>query len=396
MNGLTRHLGIGAVVIAATLVTLATATAKEPDLDAIANRLVNQCAAIGEGDLVLIDGRPEDLKLLENVAVHVRKCGAFPMLTIATEDLRRRMYDEVPAQYDAQTPQMLLKLAETIDAAIMVSAEGNPALLAHVPAERVAAQHRAQQSVYDTMLSRNVRMVGLGNGIYPTPATAKRLGMSLDDLTTVFWDAVDVDYLKLQTIADTVRARLAAGSEIRITDERGTDLKLRIENRPIHVNDGAISTDDVRAGGAACQAWLPAGEIFLAPVPDSPHGTIVVDRHHFQGQEIHDLRLTFEQGRLTSMTAKSGLEPLKKLYDASGEGKDRFAAIDIGVNPNVHAGARGPMVAWMAAGMVTCGVGQNTWAGGDNSTDFALFTHLRDATMTVDGKPLVQKGTLTP
>jgi len=389
---------LAAAAILAVGLTASTVVAQEraQDFEATANRLVNQCANINEGDLVLVTGPTTNLKLLEHVAVHVRKLGAFPLISIKTDDMERRMYTEVPEKFDQQAPKMYLKLANMIDAAIMVMADEHPDALADVSPQRIAERQRAMRPVYDTMLNRNVRLVGLGNGLYPTQATARQFGISLDDLTSTFWSGVNVDYLRLQTIGDTVRARLTAGKMCRITDDRGTDFQVHIERRPVHVNDGVISSDEVRQGGAACQAWLPAGEVYFAPVNGTAEGTIVIDRHYFRGREIRDLRLTFKDGKLTSMTARSGLEPLRKLYDACSTGKDAFGAIDIGINPNVRIPDNSNMVAWMASGSITIGIGNNTWAGGDNHSDFALYIHLRDATLMVDGRKLIDNGTLQP
>jgi leucyl aminopeptidase (aminopeptidase T) len=126
-------------------------------------------------------------------------------------------------------------------------------------------------------------------------------------------------------------------------------MKVQIEGRPVFVSDGVISADDVQTGGAACSVWLPAGEVYLTPVPGTAEGKVVGDRQFFQGEEIQDLTLTFKAGKLTSMTAKSGLERLKALYDAAGPGKDEFAGIDIGINPNVHLVPGSRMVAMMPA-----------------------------------------------
>lgn len=398
MSGRTRQTTASVALVVTVLATASVAIAQqsEADFEAIANRLVKQCAAIQENDLVMISGRPDDMELLENVAIHVRKLGAFPLISVSTDSLTRRMYDEVPAKYDTQTPALAMKMANMLDAVITVSAEENPTLLANVPPERIAAHHKTFEPVYNTMLNRNVRRVDLGNALYPTTAKAKQLGISLNQLTTTFWNGVNVDYLKLQAIADTVKARLAVGKTVHITSDSGTDLRVQIERRPIHVNDGVISADDVRTGKAACQVWLPAGEVYLAPVPGTAEGTVIIDRHYFHGREIRDLRLTFKDGKITSMKATSGLEPLKKLYDASGAGKEEFAAIDIGINPNVRIPPDSRMVAWMASGMITVGIGTNTWAGGENASDFALFTHLPNATLTVDEKTLVENGVLRP
>lgn len=50
---------------------------------------------------------------------------------------------------------------------------------------------------------------------------------------------------------------------------------------------------------------------------------------------------------------------------------------------------------YCAAGMVTVGIGSNTWAGGDNSVNFGWTGHLAGATVTIDGEPVVEGGSLT-
>ncbi len=73
------------------------------DYDAIAKKLVHEAAGVREGDKVLITGGVRDLERLEDLAVHVRMLGAFPLISIGSDRMTRRMYDDVPAKYDAQT-----------------------------------------------------------------------------------------------------------------------------------------------------------------------------------------------------------------------------------------------------------------------------------------------------
>lgn len=364
------------------------------DYEALAQKLVIQCASIHEGELVLVFGGVRDVELLENIAVHVRKLGAFPLVTLGSERMTRRMFDYVPAKYDSQTPEFALELANLVTAQIGVDFGETLGLLADIPAERLAAVGKAYVPVSDLMLKRNVRQVYLGNALYPTAALAKQFAVSQEELTKIFWDGVNVDYLKLQATGEAVKKTLATGKEVHITNPNGTDLKVRIEGRPVFVSDGVISADDIKRGGAACQVWLPAGEVFLAPVPGTAEGKVVVDRDFYQGKEIQGLTFTFEAGKLTSMTAKSGLESFKALYDASAPGKDLFAIVDIGINPNVRLVPGSRMVAWMSAGMITVGIGNNTWAGGESNTPFGWYTHLPGSTLKVDGKVLVENGVL--
>lgn len=366
------------------------------DPEALARKLVGQCAGVRENNIVLISGGARDLELLEDIAVNVRKLGAHPLVTIESDRMVRRMYDDVPATYDSQTPRLDLKLAELMDAAITVEFGETEGLLAGVPPDRLAIRGKAAQPVGDLILERGVRQVNLGNGLYPTAALATRFGVPQEDLSRIFWDGVNVDYTKLQSTGETVKAALAGGKEVHITSPHGTDLRVQVEGRPVLVSDGVISAADVKMGGAACETWLPAGEVYLAPVPGTAEGKIVVDRQEFQGKEIEGLTLVFRAGKLSSMTARSGIGPLEGLYGASGPGKELFGVVDIGINPNVHIPRGSRMQAWMAAGMVTVGFGNNTWAGGENNAPFALYSFLAGASLKVDGKVVVDNGALRP
>jgi len=109
----------------------------------------------------------------------------------------------------------------------------------------------------------------------------------------------------------------------------------------------------------------------------------------------HDrgLTLTFKAGKLVSMTAKSGIEPLKALYEASGTGKDAFGS-SMSYQPERQDRSGSRMVAWMPAGMVTVQVGGNQWAGGESDSTFGLSSFLTGATLKIDGKTIVEGGTL--
>jgi hypothetical protein len=94
------------------------------------------------------------------------------------------------------------------------------------------------------------------------------------------------------------------------------------------------------------------------------------------------------------MTAASGLAPLKAAYDAAGAGKDEFAFVDVGINRDVQIAAGSLMLPWMAEGMVTVGIGNNSWAGGTNNGGFGYPLFMPGSTLEIDGAPLVKDGKL--
>jgi aminopeptidase len=381
-------------VIAFVLAGSSLQKGKAVDCEALAQKLVNQCAAIHEGEYVLVSGGMRDMELLEDIAINVRKVGAYPLLTVESDRMNRRMYTDVPAKYDSVRGKFDEKIYGIITAGVFVEYNDDPELMKDISPDRIGAVAKAYGPLSQLLMKRGFRQVELGNGMYPTAATAKLYGMSLQRLSDVFWSGVNVDYPKLQEKGAKVRAALEVGREVHVTNPNGTDLTFRIEGRPVFVSDGSISAEDQKRGTAGCLAWLPAGEVYVTPVVGTAEGTVVVDRQLFQGKEIKKLVLTFESGKLKSMTAKSGLEPLKKYYDAQADGKEWFALVDIGINPNVKSIKGSNFESYVIDGMISVNLGGNDWAGGENSAPWGLTSFLPGSSLSLDGKTLVENGTL--
>jgi leucyl aminopeptidase (aminopeptidase T) len=364
------------------------------DLGALAQRIVVQCGGVKEGEIVSVSGNIRDMALLEELVVEVRKAGAFPLLAVGSDALTRRMLVDVPEKYDSQLPRLDLKLAETVDAVIALESGSDPSMNADIPSQRWETRSRANAPVSDVYTKRGVRGIYFGNGMYPSTYRAAMFGMTEQALSKLFWDAVNVDYAKIQAIGESVQRQFAQGKEVRITNPNGTDITFRIGGQPVLVSDGVISADDVQRGFAASQVYLPAGEVFLAPVPGTARGKIVIDRMWFNGKEVDELALTFAAGKVTALTGKPGYEVVKARYDVAGPGKEDFAFIDVGINPNLKIPEGSRLLNWTAAGMVAIGIGGNTWAGGSNNCPYELTGYLPGSTLTIDGKALVSAGKL--
>jgi aminopeptidase len=367
----------------------------ERNLDALAAKLVNVCAGVREGELVGITGDPKDAEILEDLAVQVRKTGAHPLIMLTSDRLARRLYDDVPAQFDTQSPLWDMKLAGLLDAEFVLES-GDEAALAGVQADRVGAREKTFQPVFKKMRERNVRIIFLGNGLYPTRSRAKQYGVSETELKKLFWDGVNTDYIRLQATGAKVKKVLSEGKQIHLTHANGTDLTASVEKRVVMVSDGVIDDAKRKQGGAACWTYLPAGEVYVSTAAGTAQGRVVVDRIFFEGKEINDLVMEVKGGKVVSLTAKSNGDRLAAAFKAAAEGKDRFGVIDVGVNANVRLPMNSKVLAATPAGMISVYVGNDTWAGGDDNTPFSLTGHLPGATLTVDGKAMVEKGELKP
>jgi leucyl aminopeptidase (aminopeptidase T) len=361
------------------------------DLSALAESFVGDAARVEEGDLVLITGSTRDQLLLEEMAVQVRRRGAFPMISLGSDRLAYRMVAEVPERFDAQGPALQLATADVFDVVIAVDVGEDPDLFADIAPERIAAITQAGTPAGEAMRANRVRQVFIGNSLYPTPAAAARLGMELGALQTMFWEAVFTDPALLQERAASIRETFEGGSEVQVTHPNGTDLSFGIQGRPVFVSDGVVSSEDTETGGAGLSVWLPAGEVFLTPVPGTANGQLVVEKTFWEGQEITGLRMTFENGMMTAMTAENGLDKVQADYAAAGACRDQFSVLDVGINPGLDASQ---VSNWVSAGMVTLAIGSNVWAGGELECEFSMNPHLSGTTLTVDGVAIVEGGQL--
>ncbi|CAN5901250.1 hypothetical protein BH11MYX3_BH11MYX3_01510 [soil metagenome] len=366
--------------------------AAAPNFVDLADRIVGKTANVKEGEIVEINGGPNDMVFLEELAVAVRKRGAFPILRMWSESASKKALAAVPEKYDTQTNGAELALAKVVNVVITVPAVRDESIFEKLTPARRNASAKANQAVQNALLKRNVRVIELSNGMAPSPSRAKTLGMSEAELGSVFWAGLGADYSAIETTAKAMKDRLAKGGELHVTMANGTDFKVKIKGRKVLVSDGVISDADVKAGGPGVQAWLPAGEVYLTVVPGTAEGKIVDDRMVSMDKEILGVTAEFKAGKLTTITAKSGWDPIKPFYDAAGPGKNEVGLIDFGINPSIKPGPK--FENFVSAGMVTIGLGNNVWAGGTNKEPFALMFQFAGSTVTLDGKPFIDVGAI--
>ena len=373
----------------------ATSTAvAQPKVNTVelAEKIVGKTAAVKEGEIVMINGSVADMTFMEDLAVAVRKRGAFPLVTVWSESGERKMLDGMDAKYDGQTNAVEMAMAKLVNVTINIPAVRDASIYEKLPADRQRKIAVANQGIGETMLKRSVRTIELSNGLAPSPSRAKTLGVTEAELAGLYWAGLQADFSAIEEKGKALKDTLSKGGELRITLPNGTDLKMKIKGRKVLTSDGVLSAEDIKAGGASVQAWLPAGEVYLSPVPGSVEGKLVDDRMVFFDKDVTGVTAEIKAGKITNITAKSGWEIVKPRYDAAGPGKNEIGVFDIGINPNVKTA--GKLETFIGAGMVTITTGNNTWAGGTNKEPFSLMFQMAGATVTLDGKPLIENGSL--
>jgi leucyl aminopeptidase (aminopeptidase T) len=300
----------------------------------------------------------------------------------------------VAPSYDEVTSPVDMMLVNNFDVQISVDVNDNEGLLSGVPVARRIARSKAGVPVTHAYFKRRVRSVNLGNGLYPTSSLSRRLAVPQDALATAFWRAASVSPASLRTKGEALQKAFTGDGIVTITAPNGTNLTVKVDADLGFVSDGRLTPEKVKKGSAAAATYLPAGEVIIPAVNGSAVGTIVLDRVVWDGRLIRGLKLTFDKGLLTSMTAANDMSSLQERYDGASGAKNRFGFVDIGINDQIRLPLGTGRVVWTAPGSIVLGFGDNRAFGGGNQSDFSFVAQLGGATMTVDGKAVITAGRL--
>ncbi len=385
---------VAAVALGAahTVARAAAGSATTPDYQAIARQMVHDAVAVKDKEAVLILGDKTKIALMEAVAVEVAKAGGYPHMVLDSPEVANRILTEASLSYLESPNKMMLNEVKKLDVLIALSPVDDPATYAKAPEERVALARKSNQAIGDTINSRAIRTVALGNPFMPTAAVARYYGVPLETLEAQFWTSVNAPHAEIEASGNLVRQALAGGRSIRLTTPAGTDLRLALlSDRKILMSDGQIHAVP---SGKPEQVWLPAGEVYTAPDAASANGTVVVPMADYRGIKIKNLRLTFTNGRVTHLEAAQNAEALKAALAQSSGDKDLFSFLDIGVNPRSKRIPNSDFAAFPIAGMVTIGIGQAPWAESPNQSEFGQDFFIPGATLEVDGRSIVKDGKL--
>jgi hypothetical protein len=195
----------------------------------------------------------------------------------------------------------------------------------------------------------------------------------------------------------TRASELLRGGEIRVATPAGTDLRFRIGNRPICLQDGNAAQSSVSEKPLRVdkEIELPAGVLRVAPLEETVSGTMVVPMLRVGDDTARMVQLDFVAGRVTDVRAEAGAEAVRALL-AKSPALARFRELGIGFNPALAVPPTQAAIpyAGYGAGMVRLSLGDNTELGGRVSGGDVRWLFFPDATVTAGPAILVAGGRL--
>ncbi len=284
-------------------------------------------------------------------------------------------------------------ITEELGALLRIHAqgEGAEATLA-VISERDSHAAEPPRAVAAAMLAVDMVVAPTIQSISHTEArlAATEAGVRIASMPGVTGDmlarVMGADLRLLRKRGASVGRALGVGAEARITCQRGSDLRMGLEDRTAIVDAGALSMRGAFGN-------IPCGEAFIAPVEGTAEGTLVIDGSIASiGKLSRPVQLTIREGCLTDASGADGAQLTALLTEHGPEGTN---VAELGIGTNESAILTGNILEdEKILGTAHVAFGASAAIGGTVQVPIHLDCVMLNPTVEIDGAPIVESGEL--
>jgi leucyl aminopeptidase (aminopeptidase T) len=361
-----------------------------PSAEALARVLLGSALGVKRGENVIIETWTHTLPYATACVTEARRRGAYPLLLYEDETTYWRTWESVPKRDLGRVGSH--EWAALAKAHAYVFFPG-PADMAR---QRATIKDFRQSVAYNQEWYRRAKAAHL-RGVrsvlgYASDEAAARFHVDgptwRDQLVRA---SVQADSAAIKRDAARLSAKLLKGKELHVMAPNGTDVTLQLRGRKPIADDGIVDSTDVKTGNNVAVA--PPGYVAVAIDEKNAHGLVVANRPSFpRPGRIEGGQWEFDHGQMVSSSFTDGGEVFERMAEEATPGWNRGAFFSLGVNPALDPGV--PQVEDQEGGAVSIGIGGNAGYGGTNSNPFLAWLIVGEATVALDGKPLVDRGKL--
>jgi aminopeptidase len=298
---------------------------RDTRVERLAELITHYSLAIREGQVTRIDGEESAMPLVVALYRSALRRGGLPYVRLEPAGLDEILLAEGSDEQLAHIPAGEQHETDLVDAWATIWSSSNTRALSRAdPARRrthLAAHYRLVNRRWERIARGELALCGT---LFPTQAHAQDAEMSLTQYEDFVYGACHVDGDDAIAHWLSVSAELAARArelngvrELRMVGP-DTDLRVAVEGRPWIASDGKHN--------------MPDGEVFTSPVETGTEGEIYFAFPSiFQGQEVENVRLRFECGRVVHAEATKGEDYLRALL-ATDEGASVLGEVAFGLN----------------------------------------------------------------
>jgi leucyl aminopeptidase (aminopeptidase T) len=250
-------------------------------------------------------------------------------------------------------------------------------------------------TVREAMLASDVIITPTSKTLFHTKATrdACKKGARLLSMTgalprTLMRGAITANFEEIEPVVHKLTQLLTEAKTIRVTAPGGTDITANITGRMGQSEPGIAKKKGDLQG-------VPNIETNVTPVEDSTEGVFVVDVTATDfGFVDSPIRIEVKNGRAVNIEGGVIAERLRALLESAGDPAQYVVAeFGFGLNPNAELQGR-IIEDESALGTAHIALGDNITLGGQNRAPMHIDLILKDPTLELDGKKIIEKDTI--
>lgn len=333
---------------------------------------------IQAGQFVEIRGDSAMWNCIEAVSLAVEKAQAFPCLNVTSIAHEAERIRTLPIDWLRRPSPILLDLATRAHAAIVIERDWRQ-LTESCPTERLKAWNQAVGVLLNQQESRHIPNCMIA---HPGAVRQDELLVPRGDIYREMENSIDVDMIELDRRIRSVKQAIENGSVLEMRTPNGGCLKCQLGGRPVFENDGRLNSLVLN---------LPFGAISFTVPEATVQGSICIERW----RNVHDLTLTFVDGRISGISASNSPKAFTDFVGTHSGHRDRISHIGIGVNPGIHSPTGLIGVDECKSGMLFFALGENRYLGGKNESTLNMDLTCPGATVLVGSRCIVRDGRLT-
>jgi len=353
----------------------------DPRVAKLARVLVHYSLEIKPGQQFAIRTHPLAGELTLAVYEEAVRAGAYITIMPSTPEADEILYkyaSDAQLDYISTVSKLVI---ETFDAILTIWCDHNTRSLSGIDPTRMARACKANAPVFKTFLGRiaNKEVHWCGTA-YPTQANAQEADMSLadyrefvygagmlnEDDPVVYWKKVGQEQ---QILVDWLK-----GCDQVIIKGSNVDLKMSIKDRVFIPCDGKEN--------------FPDGEIFTGPVEDSVNGWVRFRYPAIEhGQEVTDIQLWFEKGKVVRETATKNQEFLTAQLNTD-TGARYLGEFGIGTNYGITRFTKNMLFDEKMGGTIHLAAGAGlpeTGSKNESGIHWDMLCDMSDAEIHMDG-----------
>ena len=279
-------------------------------------------------------------------------------------------------------------IADTFDSNLYIEAEHNTRELSGVNPERQSHFSKANAEISKIFLERAAKKeLKWCLTVYPTHSMAQEADMSLSEYQEFVYRAgmlhLDDPVAFWESEGQRQRELIEwlAGREKVVIKGDNVDLSFSINGRTFEPADGKYN--------------FPDGEIFTGPVEDSANGYIRFSYPAiYGGQEVEDIELWFEDGKVVKEKASKGQELLTSLLNTDDGGR-YLGEWGIGTNYGIQRFTKNMLFDEKIGGTIHLAVGSGypeTGSKNNSGIHWDMLCDMAESEITVDGDLMYKDG----